>query len=140
MTGGVLIVWAKLPENAIDWYENEYLPDMRAQFAIHTLHCEITQTGLEGETIGKLDAPWPLCTVYEVEDTAEAREKCFDTRNHPPAHLFTEKAAEYCFDVRTYKELGKWQSEEWDGRGVYIVQNHAIFPLIMAQISPPLKV
>lgn len=88
---------------------------MREQFAIHTLHCEIMRTGLEGEAVGTLSAPWPLCSVYEVEDTLEATRKCYDERNHPPAHLFKDRFADSCFDVRTYKEIKKWVDKDWEG-------------------------
>ncbi|KAL5114879.1 hypothetical protein ACEQ8H_007257 [Pleosporales sp. CAS-2024a] len=120
---GVLIVWAKLPEENIDWYENEYIPDMREQFASHVLYSEITQTGLEGQKVGKLDAPWPLCAVYEVEDAAAATKQCYHPRNHPPAHLFKDKPAEVCFDVRTYRELRRWNAEDWDGSDPSIIES-----------------
>ncbi|KAH5573149.1 hypothetical protein HBI24_202000 [Parastagonospora nodorum] len=120
---GVLIVWAKLPDEAVDWYEQEYLPDMRSQFAQHTLHCEITQTGLEGQKVGVLDAPWPLCAIYEVENAREATAKCYEERNHPPAHLFKNRLADACFDVRTFVELKRWENEEWDNTDVSAIES-----------------
>jgi hypothetical protein len=87
---------------------------MREQFATHTLHTELMQTGLDGEAVGTLSAPWPLLAVYEVVDAEEATRKCYDQRNHPPQELFKDTFADACFDVRTYKELRKLVDEDWE--------------------------
>jgi hypothetical protein len=120
---GILCVWANLPDDALDWYENEYLPDMREQNAIHTLHCELTQSGFEGDPIGQLDSPWPLYAVYEVKEIRKATDACYDKRNHPSDDMLAGPLAQARFDTRTYRELKRWQSEEWDGGTVHLVNN-----------------
>ncbi|KAH7385504.1 hypothetical protein DE146DRAFT_621455 [Phaeosphaeria sp. MPI-PUGE-AT-0046c] len=112
---GVLCVWAKIPDEVLDWYENEFLPARRAQNAIHTLHCGLTPSGFEGEPIGKLDAPWPLCAIYEVADIEAATRSCYDKTNHPPEHLWEGPLANARFDTRTYRQLKCWINEDWDG-------------------------
>jgi hypothetical protein len=112
---GVLCVWAKLPEDALEWYEHEFVPDMREKNSKCTLHCELTTSGLEGEPIGQLDAPWPLMAVYDIKEIAVATKDCYDkARNHPSAELLTGRLAEARFDTRTYKEVRTWQKEGWD--------------------------
>lgn len=112
---GLLVVWANLPENAMDWYENEYIPDMRAQNSKHTLHCELTESGFEGTPIGELDAPWPLVSVYEVEEVQKATAACYNKRNHPSEDMLAGPLAKARFDTRTYQEIKRWQEEDWDG-------------------------
>jgi len=112
---GILCVWANIPDDTIEWYENEYIPDMRAQNAIQTLHCELTEIGFEGDPIGQLDSPWPLCAIYEVEEIRRATDSCYDKRNHPSDDMLAGPLAQARFDTRTYRELRRWQSEDWDG-------------------------
>jgi hypothetical protein len=112
---GVLCVWAKLPDDAINWYENEWMPLKRKLHAIHTLHCELTPSGFEGEPIGHLDSPWPLCAVYEIDDVEKVSEQCYDTQYHPPAELLSGLLAEARFDIRSYNEVKTWQADDWDG-------------------------
>lgn len=111
MSPGILCVWANLPEGSIDWYENHYVPDMCTQNAIHTLHCEKTSNGMETEAIGKLDSPWDLFTVYEMAHVKKATEGVYNERNHPSDNMREDAR----FDVRTYREVKRWQDEDWDG-------------------------
>jgi hypothetical protein len=117
---GVLCVWAKIPEEVTEWYEDEYIPKMKAQHAIHTLHCELTPSGLEGQASGQLTSPWPLCSVYEVEDIEKVIKSCYDKSNHPldnrPSDARLDSAlAESRFDVHSYREIKTWRSQEWGG-------------------------
>jgi hypothetical protein len=112
---GILCVWAKLPNKALEWYEKEWLPLKRKQHAIHALHCELTPSGFEGEPFGQLDSPWPLCAVYEIEDIRKVTDECYDKRHHPSNELLSGLLAEAQFDVRTYRELKVWKAEDWDG-------------------------
>lgn len=112
---GTLCVWANLPDEALEWYEDEYIPDMRTQNAIHALHCERTTNGFEEDPIGQSDLPWPLCTIYEVKDVQKATAGVYDKRNYPPDELRSGPLAKARFDVRTYRELKRWQSEGWNG-------------------------
>ncbi|KAF2846672.1 hypothetical protein T440DRAFT_225536 [Plenodomus tracheiphilus IPT5] len=111
---GVMCVWANLPEQALDWYENEYLPEQTALNSKHTLYCEVTQTGLEQEPIGHLDAPWELLAVYEVEDIKKMTQDTYDKKTHPPERV-ADLLKDARFDVRTYRELHRWGGEHWDG-------------------------
>lgn len=112
---GILVVWANIPDEVLDWYENDFLIARTKQNSIHTLHCELTPSGFEGEPIGKLDAPWPLCAVYEVPEIEAATRACYDKTNHPSEELLSGPLANARFDTRTYRELKRWQNEEWDG-------------------------
>jgi hypothetical protein len=112
---GILCVWAKLPQKALEWYEKEWLPLKRKQHAIHALHCELTPSGFEGEPFGQLDSPWPLCAVYELEDVRKMIEQCYDKQYHPPEELLSGLLAEAQFDVRAYRELKVWKADDWDG-------------------------
>jgi hypothetical protein len=112
---GVLCVWANLPDDVVEWYEEEFLPDMREKNSIHTIHCELTPSGFEGEPIGKLDAPWSLLSVYEVPDIKFATQSCYDMANRPSEEMLTGPLKDARFDTRTYRELKRWESKEWDG-------------------------
>jgi hypothetical protein len=112
---GILCVWANIPDDAMDWYENEYIPAMRTKHSIHTLQCNLTPSGFEGDPIGQLDAPWPLFAVYEVPEVEKATQACYDMHNHPPEEMLSGQLKDAQFDVRTYRELRRWESEDWDG-------------------------
>ncbi|KAF2027093.1 hypothetical protein EK21DRAFT_91861 [Setomelanomma holmii] len=112
---GLLCVWANLPDDAITWYEDEWLPDMREQNSIHTLHSQYTTNGFEGEPIGQLDSPWPWCAVYDVPDVRKATEACYNNRNFPPEEMLAGPLKTARFDTKTYKELRRWQNGGWNG-------------------------
>jgi hypothetical protein len=116
---GLVCVWADIPEDMLERYENDWLPEMRAQNSIHTLLCEYIPNGFEGEPIGQLDATWPLCAVYEVADIRKATDARNNKRNHPSEELLAGPLANARFDTRTYRELQRRQDEEWDGGGSY---------------------
>jgi hypothetical protein len=119
---GLLCVWARIPDDVLDWYENDYIPEMTKKHSIHTLQCELTESGFEGEPIGgQLDAPWPLCAVYDVAEVEKATQACYDMQNRPPEAMLAGPLKDARFDVRTYRELKRWQSEDWDG-GAYIME------------------
>lgn len=109
---GVMVVWANLPDEALEWYEDDYLPEMTALHSSSTLHCEVTSTGLDAEPIGHLDAPWELMAVYEVADVQKMSRDTYSKDNHPPENSLLANAR---FDVRTYREIRKWGAEDWDG-------------------------
>ncbi|KAH7072142.1 hypothetical protein BKA63DRAFT_517001 [Paraphoma chrysanthemicola] len=117
---GILCVWANLPDNVLEWYEDEWIPDMREQLSPHTLHCEYIPNGFDGEPIGQLDSPWPLITVYEVADVRKATDACYDKRYHPPDEMLAGSLKNARFDTRTYREIQKWQNEDWDGDASHI--------------------
>jgi hypothetical protein len=119
---GVLCVWANLPDDARAWYEDIFIPEMRTRNAIHALHCEVTESGFGGDPIEKLDAPWPLCAVYEIEDIKRATQDCYDKANHPSDTLLAGPLADARLDVRTYRELKRWQEDAWDGGKKYLFQ------------------
>jgi hypothetical protein len=112
---GVICVWANVPDDAMEWYEDDYIPRMRIKHAIHALSCELTASGFEADPIGQLDATWPLCTMYNVTDVQKATECCYDKENHPSEAQLTGPLAQARFDVRTYRELKTWQGVEFDG-------------------------
>lgn len=116
MTPGLICVWANLPEDeqTVGWYEENYIPLMRERNASYALHSELMKSGFEGEPIGQLDAPWPLCTIYEISNIEAATNGLYDKANHPSDDLRSGTLSQARFDVRTYKELRKWQSEDWD--------------------------
>lgn len=112
---GIMCVWANLPEEALDWYENEYLPARTAGQAKSSLYCQVVDTGLAQEPLGHLDAPWELMTVYEIEDTQKTIESVYDKSTHPPMEMRNGILKDARFDIRTYKELYRWGDENWDG-------------------------
>lgn len=113
----VLCVWSNVEgDAALEWYENEYIPLITERTAKHALHCEIAPTGLEGDEAGTLDAPWKLCTVYELRDDVTT-EQLYQQSNHPPDQLTIGLLKEVRWDVRTYVEQRRWQAEDWDGSG-----------------------
>jgi hypothetical protein len=112
---GVLCVWANLPDESIEYYEDEFVPEMRAKNAVHAMHCERTTSGFEGDAAGNLDSPWPLCTVYEVKDIKTATESCYDKGNLPSKELLAGPLKKARFEARTYREVRKWQSKDWSG-------------------------
>lgn len=114
---GILLVWANLPESALDWYENEYIQAMCTKHAKHALHCEETSNGMEEEGIGKLTCPWKLMTLYEIPVIATMTRELYDPSNQPPAEMFTGVLKGARFDVRAYKEVRKWLNEDWDETG-----------------------
>jgi hypothetical protein len=112
---GILVAWAKLPDDHIDWWENEFIPDRRERNAVHALHCERTVSGFEGDAAGQLDSPSPWVTIYEMTDTATATRSAYDKENLPTDEQMAGPLAAARLDIRTYRELKKWPSEEWDG-------------------------
>ncbi|KAF1912906.1 hypothetical protein BDU57DRAFT_503571 [Ampelomyces quisqualis] len=112
---GVLCVWAKLPDDALEWYEHEFIPDKREKISKCSLLCELTTSGLEGEPIGYLDSPWPLMAVYDIDEIAEATKDHYEKeRSHPSEELLTGRLAEARLDFRTYREVRTWKKEHWD--------------------------
>lgn len=110
-----MVVWANLPDEALDWYENKYIPEMTALHSSSTLHCQLTTTGLESESSGHLEAPWELMAVYEVEDARKMAEKTYDKRNHP-TYEAADLLAKARFDVSIYREINRWEGPDgWDG-------------------------
>lgn len=112
---GLLCVWATLPEESLNWYEDEYIPERRAKLADHALHCERTTSGFEGDAPGQVDAPSPHFTVYEVKDVQAAAASYYDKSNHPSEELKAGPLKDARFDTRTFRELQKWQSKDWSG-------------------------
>ena len=112
---GVICVWALVPDEKRDWYESVYVPGMRTKTDSATLHCELMETGFGAEPIGKLDSPWPLCTVYYFDDIHTAKEGIYDKSNYPAEHLLKDSLASARFDTKTFRELKTWQPEDWDG-------------------------
>ncbi|CAO2653446.1 Nn.00g028570.m01.CDS01 [Neocucurbitaria sp. VM-36] len=112
---GILCVWANLPKGTTEWYENEYVPNRCSQNAIHALHSEKISNGMEAEPNGKLDAPWDLLTVYEIPEIRIATDSCYDKSNHPSNDLLAGALKDARFDTRTYRELKRWQAEDWNG-------------------------
>lgn len=113
---GVVCAWANLPEEAVEWYENEFLPQQRNVEAMHSIHCEVTASGMEHEPVGKLDAPWPFLTVYEVKDVARTNKKVDVVSDHLEAAKI-DPLKHVNFDVRSYREVKRWQNEEFEGNG-----------------------
>ncbi|KAL6704944.1 hypothetical protein ACN47E_007489 [Coniothyrium glycines] len=111
---GILLCWANIPSDATEWYEDNYIQAMRDKWAVHALHCEETPNGMENEPIGKLDCPWKLMTVYEVDVLSDVTACLYDTSNHPPEDLFSGILKGARFDVRTYREIHRLQDEDWD--------------------------
>jgi hypothetical protein len=113
---GVLICWINLPEAAREWYENEFMPlRAKSDHLVHCLQCEVTASGMENTPVGKLEAPWPYMTVYETRDIEVSKQRMYDTLNHPPAAMLAGPLKDTRFDLRTYREIKRWQDEEWDG-------------------------
>jgi len=115
---GALLVWVSLDDAALGWYENEYIPLMAARNAKYALHCEIAPTGLEGDVAGKLDAPWKLCTVYEMrEEISNVHGHVQNKIIYPPDELRGSLLKDSRWAVRSYTELKRWQAEDWDDSG-----------------------
>lgn len=114
---GILCCWANLPEEAAEWYEDEYIPHMRNPNAAHSIHCEVTASGMENEPVGKLDSPWPWMTVYEIRDIALSNKNTERAAKNPGEEVENGRLKTARFDVRTYRELKRWQEEDWEGEG-----------------------
>lgn len=114
---GILCCWANLPEESAEWYENEYIPSMRNPNAAHSIHCEVTASGMENEPVGKLDSPWPWMTVYEIRDIAQSNKATEQAAKNPGEEVKKGLLKGARFDVRTYRELKRWQEEDWEGEG-----------------------
>jgi hypothetical protein len=112
---GVICVWALVPDEKLAWYEGKFVPGMREKTNSATLHCELTETGFGAEPIGKLDSPWPLCTIYYFDDIHTAKEGIYDKSNYPADDLMKDSLASARFDTKTFRELKTWQAEDWDG-------------------------
>lgn len=112
---GILCVWANLPDATTSWYEKEYVPITCSKNAIHAIHCEQTSNGMEDEPVGKLDSPWDLFTVYEIAEIENATEEWYDTRTRSSDHPLAGKLKGSRFDTRSYREVKRWQAEDWKG-------------------------
>jgi hypothetical protein len=112
---GVICVWANISDDSLDWYENDYIPHMRTSNGfISTIHSELIPSGFEGDPIGKLDSPWPLCTIYNTPDIQKATACVYNKDNHPTEEQLTGSLANARFDVRTYRKIRSWQGEDFD--------------------------
>jgi hypothetical protein len=111
---GILCCWMNLPEDAVEWYENEFMPT-RAKAVTHCLQCEVTASGMEKEPVGKLESPWPYMTVYETPNIEVSKQRMYDRLNHPPSEHLAGPLKDTRFDMRTYWEIKRWQDEEWSG-------------------------
>ncbi len=124
---GVMVVWGNLPDEAMGWYLDEFVPFLQAKEPNHKhiLHAELTDNGMDDQPAGMLDSPWPRVTIYEERDTKKSVAATYDKSNHPsdekrPGLLDTAQ-----FDVRVYKEAErwaseKWQHEAWDGGKIFL--------------------
>ncbi|KAH9880414.1 hypothetical protein IAQ61_000705 [Plenodomus lingam] len=112
---GVMCVWATLPEEALDWYENEYLPERTNAHSKSTIYCEATESGLDSEPIGHLGTPWELMSVYEVEDIKQMSKESYDKKTHPPKEMMNGILKGSRFDVKTCREIARWGGDHWDG-------------------------
>ncbi|EMD86065.1 hypothetical protein COCC4DRAFT_64027 [Bipolaris maydis ATCC 48331] len=117
MSGGVFCVWANLPEEVTEWYENDFLPTQDHIDALHTIQCEIASSGMENEPVGKLDAPWPWLTVYEVKDVAQTNKEVDVGTKNIPEVVKNGPLKHVHFDARSYHELKRWQDNDWEGSG-----------------------
>jgi predicted enzyme related to lactoylglutathione lyase len=117
MDSGIACVWANLPEEVADWYENDYLPRQDSINALHTIHCEVTASGMENEPVGRLDSPWPWLTVYEVQDVDKANNEINTAAADLPEEAKTGPLKDVRFDIRTYREVKRWQDDDWEGNG-----------------------
>ncbi|EUC42326.1 hypothetical protein COCMIDRAFT_8076 [Bipolaris oryzae ATCC 44560] len=117
MSGGVFCVWANLPEKVTEWYKDEYLAAQDHVDSVHTIQCEITASGMEHEPVGKLDAPWPWLTVYEVKDVAQTNKEVDVVCNDLPEVAKSGPLKHVHFDVRSYREIKRWQDSDWEGDG-----------------------
>jgi hypothetical protein len=71
---------------------------------------------MEHEPVGKLDAPWPFLTVYEVEDIIRTKKEVDAISDHLEAARI-DPLKHVNFDVRSYREVKRWQNEEFEGNG-----------------------
>ncbi|KAH6629353.1 hypothetical protein C7974DRAFT_185038 [Boeremia exigua] len=121
---GVLCTWAaNISETAEKYYEDEYIPLMTSKLALHSLHCELVEVGLDAEVdgVGEREAPWKWLTVYEMEDADKATAAVYDKSNHIE---MAGDMAQARFDVRTYKEHKRWQQGDWQGGTRTILHRH----------------
>ena len=109
--------WANVQDDAVKWYEDEFLPGVRNPNYAHHIHCEITASGMENEPVGKLDSPWPYMTIFEVHNIEQAKKDLMDKTDHPPDDILTGFLKDSRFDFRTYREVKRWQDDEWEGEG-----------------------
>ena len=118
---GILCVWANLPDEANDWYLNHYIPAIcnGDDNHVHVLHCDLAESGMEGQAVGVLDSPWRQFTVYEERDVKTSTESTYDKKNHPPDALRPGPLQQARFDVRTYREIKRWQQDGWDACKIY---------------------
>jgi len=112
---GVLCAWANIPKDSWEWYENQYIPDKSAAYAEHALHCKVTSIGMEDEPTGKLDAPWDLMTVYEMPRIDAVTKATYEKENYPSEALLQGPLKDSRFDIRTYREIKRWQQDDWEG-------------------------
>lgn len=100
-----------------EWFEDEYLATTVNENVAHSVHCEVTSSGMENEPVGKLDSPWPYLTIHEVYSVDEANKTTNDRIKNPPAPLVASPLNGSRFDIRTYREIKRWQAEDWEGEG-----------------------
>jgi hypothetical protein len=53
--------------------------------------------------------------VYEAPDIKVATQSCYDEANRPSEEMLKGPLKDARFDTRTYRELKRWTSPEWDG-------------------------
>lgn len=112
---GVLCAWAAdLPASSEQWYEDEYIPEMMSRHSRRALLSDIIETPLDKdlEGVATKDAPWKTLTIYDIDDVQKMTDATYDENNHPPTDGPLRGAR---FDVRTYEEIKRWQSGEWNG-------------------------
>ncbi|KAK1907643.1 hypothetical protein P3342_005971 [Pyrenophora teres f. teres] len=114
---GIMCCWANVNKEAAEWYEEEWVPRMRNPNIVHSIHCEVTASGMENEPVGKLDSPWPYMTLYEVSNIDQANKDMVEKTYSLPDNVLAGALKESRFDVRTYREVKRWQDEEWEGEG-----------------------
>ncbi|KAI4958228.1 hypothetical protein J4E86_003826 [Alternaria arbusti] len=114
---GIACVWANIPEGREEWYENEHLPSLNPHNAKHALHCEVTASGMENEPVGRLDAPWPYMTVWEIKSVDQANKDMYDAQYHPPNADLQASLKGLLLDLRSYREIKSWKQDDWSGDG-----------------------
>jgi len=109
--------WANVDKEAAEWYQDEWVPRIRNPNLVHSIHCEITASGMENEPVGKLDSPWPYMTVHAVHNVDQANKDMRNKLFNPPDDVLGGALKTPRFDIRTYREIRRWQVEDWEGEG-----------------------
>lgn len=105
---------ADLPTSSEQWYEDEYIPEMMVRHSQKVLLSEMVETPLDKdvEGVATRDAPWKSLAIYEGDSVQNMTDALYDESNHPPTKGLLKGAR---FDVRTYEEVKRWQSGDWNG-------------------------